>query len=263
MCIALIAINQHPTYPLIVLSNRDEFYSRPTRAAHFWEFHPSVFAGQDSVAGGTWLGVNTQGHFGLVTNYRDPRGLRSDTLSRGMLVKNFLISNKSPEQYLLQVQAQKNHYNPFNLIVGSGDKSLYYSNQTHEMASLLTGIYGLSNHLLNTPWFKVQKLKKAFLRLAEHLAELNDPLEISTMLMPLLLDVSLAPDELLPQTGIPRALEKQLSAIFIHSPQYNYGTRNSTVLLRGENQLWFTEKAGLNVPKTISINLCEPRTHWF
>lgn len=254
MCIALIAINQHPTYPLIVLSNRDEFYSRPTRAAHFWESHPTLFAGQDLVAGGTWFGVNTQGQFGLLTNYRDPRAISPDTLSRGMLIKNFLISSMSPEQYLLELQVQKGQYNPFNLIIGADEKNFYYSNQTNKWVSLTTGIYGLSNHLLDTPWFKVQKIKKAFSQLVIHIAKVDDPLDITASLMPLLLDETQAPEGLLPHTGIPYDLEKQLSAIFIQSPQYAYGTRTSTVLLRSERQFWFTEKIALdNISKTTSI----------
>src|SRR5699024_2907245 len=45
MCIVTFNQHQHPKYKLIIASNRDEFYERPTAQAHFWEDHPSILAG--------------------------------------------------------------------------------------------------------------------------------------------------------------------------------------------------------------------------
>ena len=56
MCLILFAWQRHPRYPLILAANRDEFYARPTRDAHWWEDAP-IFAGRDLEAGGTWLGL--------------------------------------------------------------------------------------------------------------------------------------------------------------------------------------------------------------
>ncbi|MCP4236515.1 MAG: NRDE family protein, partial [Aestuariibacter sp.] len=72
MCLILIALQQHKDYPLVVIANRDEFYARPTRAAHWWDDEPDIFAGRDLTAGGTWLGINRRGRFAAVTNFREP-----------------------------------------------------------------------------------------------------------------------------------------------------------------------------------------------
>lgn len=61
MCLILFAYNMHPKYPLILGSNRDEFYHRPTAQAHYWEDHPHILAGRDLSKMGTWMGVTTEG----------------------------------------------------------------------------------------------------------------------------------------------------------------------------------------------------------
>ncbi|CAM9820210.1 unnamed protein product [Chrysoparadoxa australica] len=66
-------------YQLILASNRDEWMDREATPAHSWEGEgcKGVWAGQDLVGGGTWLGirVNEQGmleRFGALTNVRCP-----------------------------------------------------------------------------------------------------------------------------------------------------------------------------------------------
>ena len=56
MC--LIAWNWQPgsATPLLLLANRDEFYTRPAQPLHHWSDAP-ILAGRDVQAGGTWLGV--------------------------------------------------------------------------------------------------------------------------------------------------------------------------------------------------------------
>ena len=87
----------------------------------------------------------------------------------------------------------------------------------------MPGIYGLSNHRLDTPW---PKLVKARARFAEALAELPD----EHAFFDLLADRSMVPDKDLPSTGVPLAWERMLSAIFVQSA--DYGTRASTLMLR-------------------------------
>ncbi|ODQ66196.1 DUF833-domain-containing protein [Nadsonia fulvescens var. elongata DSM 6958] len=76
MCI-LIASTRHSEYPLIILSNRDEFIQRPTAPAHFWSNASGV---QTNILGptdlardahGTWIGITTSGRFAVTLNYRD------------------------------------------------------------------------------------------------------------------------------------------------------------------------------------------------
>jgi uncharacterized protein with NRDE domain len=59
--------------------------------------------------------------------------------------------------------------------------------------------------------------------------------------MGLLADPTPYPDELLPDTGIPLARERLISAAFIRDP--HYGTRSTTVLLRrADGTAWFGER---------------------
>lgn len=222
MCVIYLAYETHPDHPLILLANRDEFYDRPTAAAAYWKDHPEIYAGRDLVAGGTWLGITRGGRIAAVTNYRDPSAPKGSR-SRGDLVAEFLKSVESPAKYLSGVQQRALQYSAFNLIAGdfgAGGGLFYFSNRGIGIRRLEPGIYGLSNHLLDTPWPKVVRGKDRFQKL------LTAPVDVETM-FDLLGDESLADDADLPDTGIGYEKEKALSAIFIKTPIY--GTRCSNV----------------------------------
>ena len=96
MC--LIAWNWQPqtSTPLLVLSNRDEYYDRATLPLHWWDgagHEPQLLAGQDRQAGGTWLGLSRTGRLAALTNYRTTDPVQVDSPSRGELVTQFLNSN--------------------------------------------------------------------------------------------------------------------------------------------------------------------------
>ncbi|NGP87716.1 NRDE family protein [Fodinibius halophilus] len=223
MCLIVFSYKQHPTYDLIFAANRDEEYTRPTRAARFWDEHPYILAGKDLQAGGTWMGINNKGEFSALTNYRDPTIQKEDPPSRGQLVLNFLKNNQHPAQYLRKIDSKANHFMGFNLLTGSPDHLGYYSNQQNEIQLLDSGIYGLSNHLLDTSWPKVNRAK-------EGLSDAIKNGEVSEeTLFEILADDREAPTNQLPDTGIPIEIEKKISPVFIKSD--HYGTRCSTVLL--------------------------------
>ena len=71
MCLLVLAWNAHPRYRLIVAANRDEFHERPAAPLAKWPPPQDLIAGRDLRAGGTWLGVDKQRRFGIVTNFRD------------------------------------------------------------------------------------------------------------------------------------------------------------------------------------------------
>jgi uncharacterized protein with NRDE domain len=228
MCLALIALDSHPGYSLIVAANRDEFYDRPTAPAAFWAEAPSVLAGRDLKAGGTWLGIDRAGRFAVVTNYRQGKRERTAPLSRGHLVSNFLTTDTGARDHFTQVERDGGHYNGFNLIAGDGHELLYYSNRGGRIRALPEGVYGLSNHLVDTAWPKVTSIKRGCGALwSDHGSELT------ANLLALLSDRTRPPDELLPRTGAGLAWERLLSSAFVVSP--HYGTRSSTVLLIGRD----------------------------
>ena len=234
MCLVNFQFRTHPTYPLIVVANRDEFYERPTEPAHFWEDYPDILAGRDLLQMGTWLGVSKAGRFAALTNFRDPQ-LKPGDLSRGDIVRDFLIGQQNPLDFIEELKKNKDSYGGYNVVIGDSHQLFHYNNILDEMNEVSPGTHSLSNHTLNTPWPKVEKGKQ---RLAEYL--LLDNIEVEP-LFKLLKDEEVAQDSELPDTGVGIELERSLSPLFIKMP--NYGTRSSTVLLMDENQnITFAER---------------------
>lgn len=222
MCLILLAWQAHPEFPLVVAANRDEFFARPTAPAGFWKEAPTLLAGRDLKAGGTWMGYTRHGRFAALTNYRDPGQMRPDAESRGGLVTDFLAGKEPPEAYLERIAGISSRYNGFNLLVGDPRALAWYSNVGGGRRILEPGLYGVSNHLLDTPWPKLTSAKSA---LAEALVALPE----ERALFDLLRDDGIHPDELLPRTGVSLEWERILSSAFVRAP--GYGTRSSTVLL--------------------------------
>lgn len=234
MCLVFVSVKQHPKYKLVIAANRDEFYARKTAPAHFWSDHPEIVGGRDLEANGTWLGVSTKGRVALVTNFRDLRNLKKNAPSRGQLVTDALLTDQPADAYLHTVMPRAHAYNGFNLIAGTVDDLWYYSNFSTGITKLETGSYGLSNHLLDTPWPKVRLGKEAFNRI---IAGDFTPDDLFTMLH----NHDVAGDDELPDTGVGLELERVLSAMFIKSP--GYGTRSSSVVLADyEGNVFFTER---------------------
>jgi len=250
MCLVLLSYRSHPRYPLVLAANRDEFYARPTAAAGFRQDAPGVLAGRDLEAGGTWLGFTRTGRIALVTNYRDPAIQKTNAPSRGALTLDFLTGQETPEQYLKALKERAEAYNGFNLIVGDRSGLWHFSNREGIIRELSPGVYGLSNHLLDTPWPKVERGKAA-------LRKLLDEEDIqSESLLEFLSDRTTAPDDLLPDTGVGIEMERVLSAPFVAIP--GYGTRCSTaILVNNDGQVEFTERT--HVPDSFPIT----RTYTF
>jgi len=229
VCLILLAVDSHPQYKLILAANRDEYYDRPTARASFWTEAPDVIAGRDLQGGGTWMGLTRTGRICAVTNYRDPASRRANAPSRGRLVSRFLLGGETPQGYLEAVTQEGDAYSGFNLIAGEGAELYWTSNRSERgVKRLERGIHGLSNHLLDTPWPKVQRGKDGLERI---LARNDSPLEEALFL--LLRDQRRPPDSRLPDTGVGLEWERVLSPLFIQSP--HYGTRSSTVVLIGSD----------------------------
>jgi uncharacterized protein with NRDE domain len=224
MCLILFAYRSHPRYPLILGANRDEFYERPTAPASFWENESDILAGRDLKNGGTWLGVTKSGRMAAITNYRDPSTLKEDAPSRGILVGGFLRGDESPEEYTRRIRPDTDRYNSFNLILGDGKALFFFASTTGAFVEILPGVRGISNHLLDTPWPKVERGKKLLKDLT------SDRRDFSTeKIFDILADTSRPGDRDLPDTGVGIDWERVLSPVFIRSDVY--GTRSSTVIL--------------------------------
>ena len=219
MCLALFAWQVYKTCPLLLAANRDEFHTRPSLPLAPWRDAPQILGGRDLEAGGSWLACHADGRFAALTNVRE--GVTTPNVrSRGELIANYLQGNLQPDDFIQKIEPES--YAGFNLLLGSRHALFYLSNRNGVRSQRLSpGIYGLSNHRLETPWPKLLDAKRAF-------AALSPEPFVPEDFFALLGDRRLAADRDLPQTGVPLAVERLLSAIFIVSP--DYGTRASTLL---------------------------------
>lgn len=249
MCLIALAYKVHPRFPLIVAANRDEFLDRPAEPAHFWEDAPDILAGRDERAGGTWMGITRSGRFAAVTNYREMRMSFPPGPSRGLLVREALEHGIDP--------GITKAYAGFNLIYGTVRDLRYHNNIEGTDVALTSGIHGLSNHFLDTPWPKVVKAKRELGKLLE-----RPDAELPEALFRLLSDDVTAPDEMLPDTGLPLEMERAASSIFISTP--GYGTRCSTVVLVDKDgKVYFEERSAQakgQVMKEFSLQVAQSRS---
>ncbi len=236
MCLIAFSYREHSDYRLILAANRDEFYARPAAGLGAWGDAPDIIAGRDELGGGTWLGITHDGRFAAITNYRDPCTAREGAPSRGGLVADYLRGRETPGVYMENLRERAGQYQGFSLLAGDQREFYYFCNIDKAVRKLGTGTYGVSNHLLDTPWPKVRRAKHALNKLVR-----ADTIT-SAELLDLLTDTAPADDAELPNTGVGLRLERELSPIFINGE--TYGTRASTALtIAWDGHVSITERA--------------------
>lgn len=237
MCLILFSFRAHRHFPLVVAANRDEHYRRPAAPAAFWDDHPDIYGGRDLEKGGTWMGLRGDGRFAAITNYREGRPGAAAPRSRGELVSGFLAGNDSAQDFFRTAAANNAAYNPYSMIAGDLESLHFFSNRIAQPQAIEAGVHGLSNHLLDTPWTKVTAGRQSL----SSTIEFDDPDAVGEAMFSLLASDRPAPETELPDTGIPRQREKELSPPFIRGE--HYGTRTSTVVLvNAAGEVFFHEK---------------------
>ncbi|MGE5638919.1 MAG: NRDE family protein [Clostridia bacterium] len=207
MCLVVLAWQALPDLPLAVAANRDEFHAREAAPAAFWDDAPAILAGRDLRAKGTWMGVARDGRFAAVTNYRGATE-PSAPHSRGSLPVRFLSSNLPVEEFMRETQAQAKTYSGFNLLAADDRELWWLSNRDSAPRRLEPGFYGLGNFLLDSP--DVEPVKRSFTAAA-----------------------ALSP--------APEPFFAEVAKAKIVNPAY--GTRCSTVLLRGKDVVRYAERS--------------------
>jgi uncharacterized protein with NRDE domain len=220
MCLALVAVDAHPGYRIVIVANRDEFHARPAAPAAWWP--EGWLAGRDLEGGGTWLGVARTGTWALVTNVREPGRHDAAAPSRGALVPRVLADAGGPATALAVIHAGRAAHNGYNLVGGDRNAAHWTSNRAGPPRTLAPGVHGLSNAALDTPWPKVERGKAALARWCR-----RGGMDVAP-LWKVLADRAVAPDDALPATGVPLEWERALSAPFIVGERY--GTRSSTIV---------------------------------
>jgi uncharacterized protein with NRDE domain len=234
MCLILFAYKMQKSTPLVVAANRDEFYTRPTRTAHYWENFPELLAGMDLEAGGTWLGVTKSRRFAAVTNRAGEA--KTAPVSRGGLAMDFLKGTQSAGEYAASLH--RDRYQGFNLILFDGHTLVYVSNgDTGDLRELTPGYYGLSNASLDSDWPKVKQGKEGLERLvSSRQLEPLVPLEQRHSQLVQLLQAELPA----PHTSMEQASEYRAGSSFIRGQ--DYGTRASSCVLVGDSIISFFEQ---------------------
>ena len=242
MCIVALAWRVLDDTPLCLISNRDEFYQRPTAALHAWQNSP-IIAGQDLQSGGTWMGVTATGRWAVMTNFRDGQDQKSYPTSRGHILQDFLESELTPIRFAQELEKKQCDYAGFNLFVGDREQAVYMSNRGEAPQVLAHGVYVVSNGLLTEHWEKTRHLRKRFTQ--EFLPMMQHPdipeSDLYYAVWNILEDERKIIPELLPKTGISHEMEQLLSSTFIQSPVY--GTRCSNFLRMKTDEWQWLEKS--------------------
>jgi len=220
MCLLLLAIDSMPGRPWLLLANRDELHARSSAAAAFWDDVPDVFGGRDLIAGGSWLALHRGGRYAAVTNVRGVVQ-RAAPRSRGALVGAFVAGASSALDYARRVAAEREHYGPFNLVVGDRLGAAFISSIDGVPRALDAGVHAFSNGSREDEWPKMRHLRASFSEI------MRDAAPSDAALLELLMDTRQPADADLPDTGVGLALERALAPIFIRGTAY--GTRASTL----------------------------------
>ena len=227
MCLMVVNWRPEAAVPLLLVANRDEFRVRPTEAMHWWPAkagRPTLLAGRDRQAGGTWLAIGEDGHFALLTNIRPGYIGHSAERSRGELPLRFIeavADGGDVATFHRNVKAEMARYGGFNLVVGDRHQLFWFSSDHPDGRWLTPGIHALSNDALNTAW---PKTRAAIDQMSEETPLLERNFDLASVLS----DRRPAADADLPSTGVPTEIERQLSAQTITGERY--GTRCRTWL---------------------------------
>ena len=243
MCLLVLAWRVHARYRLVVAANRDEFHARAAARLAKWPPPAELLAGRDLRSQGTWLGIDRERRFGVVTNFRELQPPRPAAPSRGELVPDYLGARQGEPppraaDFLAALEPRAAAYSGFNLLLSDADSLWYASNRTRAFAQeLRPAVYGLANESLDTPWPKLQRVRSGF----EAWLRKGAPAEMEE-LFALLADRTPARDFPEAHTGaLPAKWARALSAPFVLNPEY--GTRCSTVLLlEGDGRLQLAER---------------------
>lgn len=225
MCLLVLAWNIHPRYRLVVAANRDEYHERPTAALAHWPAPDDLVAGRDLRAGGTWLGIDRNRRFGIVTNFRDLMRAPPAAPSRGRLIPGYLTGAGGPGAYLGALENTAGEYGGFNLLLADSESLWYGSNRGTPFARALSpGVHGLSNERLDTPWPKLRRVRRSF----EDWLRGGIGVETGELFTLLADRTPATAEEGLPSTGLSPEWERTLSSPFVLNE--SYGTRSSTIV---------------------------------
>lgn len=237
MCIC-IATTAHPDYPLILLSNRDEWFERPTAKAEYWQDNLNILAPCDlsKKEHGTWIGVSKQGKLAVLLNFHEQQSTGYQ-ISRGAFPKMFLSSDLNNDEWIKR--EKEIHGDKLQLAGGftmiCGDLNYchnvkLFSNRGGDQVDLFdknTKTVCLSNSHYKEPWPKavlgVGLLDKAIGNCVEN--NINEDEMVNEL-------IKVLKNDTFPRTS--QTIENLRQSIFIPPVELmgkTYGTRTCTIIL--------------------------------
>lgn len=239
MCTIAALRGVHPAFPLIVAANRDEFYARRATAPALrgqTRDGDAMWAGEDTQAGGTWMGATARGFFVGITNQRSLAPRAEGRRSRGEVVLACLRAGtaRAAEEALRAIDPVR--FNPFNLLFGDAHElRVAYVRDAPgsiEVHPLPTGVHVLANDRLGSAAFP-KTLRMAALLDVETLPALGEGALIERLTATLRDPECPAERPRDPlDAALPDELARRLQALCVETPAY--GTVSSTVLLLGD-----------------------------
>lgn len=234
---------------LLLASNRDEFWDRPTLPLQHWPLDDrTLLAGRDARAGGSWLGFADNGRVAMLTNVRPAAPEPERPRSRGELVSRWLAGDAGLEGFLEGLQPEA--FGGFNLVLGDAAWPRWVWLTNSEVAwtasrldraeartwaggwrgaELSGGVHALSNAGLDTPWPKARRLAQTLLTASESAS--TGATDWQGLLMRVLGDggghAALPPLPLHAPIDDEHGPPAPFCDPFVHWPERRYGTRSS------------------------------------
>jgi uncharacterized protein with NRDE domain len=246
MCTIIALRGVRADFPLVLATNRDEFYARRSAGPARILEQPSTVGGRDLEAGGTWMGVTAAGLFVGVTNQRTLVAPDRSKRSRGELVMRALAHGDVAQIRGFLAHEDGREFNAFNLMFGDA-RALYAaygrsSQREIEVEPVPEGIHVLPNDRLDAPDFL--KVERARHLLAAHVSAAWP--ELRARLAETLADGVVPPIEAIPnpppESVLDRAFLARLAALCVRTPVY--GTRSSTIVALtpgGVGAYWYAD----------------------
>jgi uncharacterized protein with NRDE domain len=226
MCTLALYTRVTTEIPLLVAANRDEFLDRPTAAPQVLSHRPWVVAGQDLVAGGTWLGLNENGLVVGLLNRRSGFPPDPSLESRGLLCLRALQCDDLAQVEAMLRGEEGRRYNAFTLLAASRERALVAIPRGGDMlvSELEPGLHLLTNLEVDDPTCpRIAASHRLFAEVSLHGRDADADLIRS--LRRILSNHSTQLD--------PRSVDDHNGLCIHHGP---YGTRSSTVIALGDGQ---------------------------
>ena len=130
MCTYILRYDPDSDWPFLIAGNRDELRTRPwLPPARHWSDREDVVAGQDTLAGGTWLGVSDTGVVAAILNKKKALGPAPNKRSRGEIVLDALDHADAVDAAKAMADANGDAYRPFNLIVADNRDAFWIAHE--------------------------------------------------------------------------------------------------------------------------------------